>query len=270
MKGPPYINVAIFNPQSDSHMFFRALIDTGADMTCIPEKIAQSLGLQVHNVVQLAGIGGILESNTYMVNIQIENNIFHNKVVVGIPDLVVPLVGWDILAEKPFFIANILFGQIGHFLKAVPSFKQSTILILGQDTTEIYRLHAIQKRLEHHGYTGIIAKDISDIEIQSIEEKVNMLASLCRFIICENSVPSGHIDELKICALNRYVTAIVQEQGRAATMMQADYALDFSFLKTFTYSSLNDIDSTVDNAIKWAEIKIDERRKFFNQLYSWR
>ncbi len=270
MKEPPYINVAIFNPQSDSHKFFKALIDTGADMTCIPENIAQLLGLQVHTVIQLASKGGILKTNTYMVNIQIENNIFHNTVVVGLPDLAVPLVGWDILAEKPFFIANILFGQIGHFLKAVPSFKQSTILILGQDTTEIYRLHVIQKRLEHHGYTGVIVKDVSDIEIQSVEEKVNMLASLCRFIICENSTPSGHIDELKICALNRYVTAIIQEQGQGATMMQTDYPLDFSFMKTFTYSSLNEMDSAVDDSIEWAEIKIDERRKFFNQLYGWR
>jgi hypothetical protein len=93
-----------------------------------------------------------------------------------------------------------------------------------------------------------------------------MLASLCRFVICENTV----VDELKICANNRFVTAILQEQGKGATWMQSDYNVDYSFMKTFYYPSLRKIDEVVDTAIKWAEDKIEERRLKFNKLYKWR
>jgi hypothetical protein len=46
-----------------------------------------------------------------------------------------------------------------------------------------------------------------------------MLASNSRFVICDNTVSSGHIDELRICATNRFVIAIVQEEGKGATWM---------------------------------------------------
>jgi predicted aspartyl protease len=266
----PLIKVTIFNPQTGLYKFVNALIDTGASMTCIPEKTAQALGLKAVGIVPVSSIGGKYHFNQYIVKIKIKNNVFRNKVVVGIPTPEISLIGWDILTNKPMLFTNILFGEIGHFLEAIPSFKQNTVLILGQDTTEIYRLRAIQNSLKRHGYTGIIVKDIVDIDIQSIEEKVNMLASFCRFIICDNSFPSGHIDELKICAFNRYVTTIFQEKGHGATMMQADYQLDFSFMKTFIYSNIKNIDTTVDDAIKWTEIKIEERRKYFNKLYGWR
>ena len=270
MREPPYIEVTIFNPQTGSYNSVRALVDTGANRTFISEKTAQALGLQTIGIAKVETANGIIDINEYVVNIKVEDKLFRNKMVLGLRFPEATLVGWDILTEKPLILTNILFGQIGHLLEAVPDIKKSTALIIGQDTTEIYRLHAIQKRLRHHGYTGIIIKEISDIEIQSVEEKVNMLASLCRFIICENSVPSGHIDELKICAFNRYVTAILQEKGLGATMMQADYPLDYSFMKMFTYPSISDMDPVIDNAIKWAELKVEERRKYFNNLYGWR
>jgi len=183
-----------------------------------------------------------------------------------------PLLGWDIIKQgirHPVFI-NLVVGDIVHILDAIPSFKKNTVLVLGQDTSEIDRLRSIQAKLKNLGYTGIIVKDIADIDIQSVEEKVNMLASLSRFVICENSTTSGHIDELKICATNRFVTAILQQEGMGATWMQADYPLDFSFIKTFFYPTRTETPSAVEKAAEWAEKKLNERKLYFDRLYSWR
>lgn len=62
--------------------------------------------------------------------------------------------------------------------------------MLGQYTSEIDQLYSIRAKLRDLSYMSIIVKDIADIDIQSVEEKVNMLASLSRFVICENSITS--------------------------------------------------------------------------------
>lgn len=154
-------------------------------------------------------------------------------------------------------------------LNAIPLAKERFVFIIGQDTTEVHRLRAIQSALGTD-YRGLIAKDIEDLEVQTLEEKVELLGALCRFVICENSFPSGHIGELKICASNRFVTAILQEAGLGATWMQVDYPIDYSFMKIFSYKNLKNIGKSVQEAVKWAEDIIQKRQQVFNRLYPWR
>ncbi len=271
-ENKPFIDVEFF--QGDLRITDSSLIDTGADITCITKDIAEKLKLHdsPYTVRKVIGFAGdTMELRQYEVNIQIEGRVFRNHPVI-VADLPNPLIGWDILSEGTILssVSSRVFSEVIHLLGSIGSFKKATVLVLGQDTTELHRLKTIQQRLRELGYTGIIVKDVADIEIQSIEEKVNMLASLTRFIICENSVASGHIDELKICASNRFVTAILQQEGMGATWMQADYPLDYSFMKTFKYSNLAGIKSAIDASVEWAETKQEERRNFLNALYHWR
>lgn len=255
-------------------MVVDSLVDTGADITCIPAELAETLGLPPDDrdqlIVQSATGQQIL--HTGRLNVRLGKTWLSNRRVLMVPGLAAPLLGWDILGDSSVFaaVSGVIFGEAVHLLASLPSFKEKAVLVLGQDTTEIHRLRAIEDSLGYLGYEGLVVKDISDIDIQSIEEKVNMLASLCRFVICENSVASGHIDELKICANNRFVTAIVQQEGMGATWMQADYSKDFAFIKTFTYRDVKSIDSCVRQAVDWAEDKVEDRRQFFNNLYNWR
>jgi len=271
MNEIPSVEVLLSDPQGTNNIRVNALIDTGASVTVVPKSVVLELGLQAVGKVAIKVYGTNIAVNEYLCRITV-SGFSLVQTVIGMQDIPVPLLGMDIIGNESlshFFVPKIFIESI-NILHSIPTVKRTTVLILGQDTTEIERLHAIKKRLNYNGYTGIIAKEVSDIEIQSIEEKVNMLASLCRFIICENTVPSGHIDELKICAFNRFVTAIIQERGKGATWMQSDYSIDYSFMKTFHYSNLKEIDSIVDNASEWAEKKIKERRAAFNKLYKWR
>jgi hypothetical protein len=213
----------------------------------------------------------MLDVSQYHVRIMIGKDNFECT-VVEIADPTPPLIGWDVI-QKSSLLAAIsarIPGHVVHFLTAIPTLKQQMVLVLGQDTTHINRLKAIQNHLSSHGYSGIIVKEQTDIDIQSVEEKVNMLASLCRFVICDNSFASGHIDELKICAQNRFVTAVIQEKGKGATWMQSDYRVDFSFIDIFEYPDVAGIPLAVDQAVKWADKKLDDRKNVFNSLYTWR
>lgn len=257
-----------------SGIVLESLVDTGADITCIPSELAVALGLPLDDRDSLAiqTVSGRQVLKTARLSVRLGKTWLPHHRVLIVPALAAPLLGWDILGDSSVFAAasGVLFGEAVHLLASLPSFKEKAVLVLGQDTTEIHRLRAIQNSVGHLGYEGLVVKDISDIDIQSIEEKVNMLASLCRFVICDNSVASGHIDELKICANNRFVTAIVQQDGMGATWMQADYSKDFAFMETFTYRDVASMDSCIQCAAKWAEDKVEDRRQFFNNLYHWR
>ncbi|MCX5904302.1 MAG: retropepsin-like aspartic protease [Proteobacteria bacterium] len=267
----PYIALKLHNSVNGKSIDCCALIDTGASSCCIPTSMVRALSLPQTGIVRISTAAGVLDVPQYVVQVVIEKQVF-DCVVVEVSDPTPMLIGWDVIQKSNLLhtISAKIPGQVVHFLTAIPTLKKQMVLVLGQDTTHIDRLMLIKNQLNVRGYTGIIVKDQSDVDIQSIEEKVNMLASLCRFVICDNSFPSGHIDELKICSLNRFVTAVIQEKGRGATWMQSDYPVDYSFITVIEYSDIRGIPDVVEQAIEWAKNKLDERKSFFDKIYRWR
>jgi predicted aspartyl protease len=271
MNRIPFTNALFGKPKGAKFVEAKAIIDTGASFTVIPASFVSELGLERIGSMTVSLIDRTIEVSTYLCQVAIKGKSVITP-VIAIDSVDNPLIGMDIIDQKTMtelLIPQIFSESIG-ILQSISNIKEHCVLILGQDTTEIERLKSIKRRLASDGYIGIIVKEITDIEIQSVEEKVNMLASLCRFVICDNTVASGHIDELKICANNRFVTAILQEHGRGATWMQSDYCVDYSFMKTFYYPSSKELEVVVDTAVEWAERKIKERRSKFNAIYGWR
>jgi len=207
----------------------------------------------------------------FLVELQIKNKVY-NVNVCGIDSIDFVIIGWDVISTNKILpnLMETIFDQTISFLKIIPELKKTSVLILGQDSTEIVRLHEIKDSIKCLGYEGIIVKEITDINIQSIEEKVNMLGSLSRFIICDNSIPSGHIDELKICTINRFITAVIQESGKGGSWMQADYQFDFNFIKSFNYENIHFIKTLMPEVIDWAEKQLKTREMNLNSLYNWR
>lgn len=146
--------------------------------------------------------------------------------------------------------------------------KEQSVLVLGEDTSRLPVLRDIQGWLRDHDYSSVIVKDLADIEQQSVEEKVLLLASLSRFIVCDDATASGHIDELRILTGARLPTVILNPAGSGGTWMQADYEHDYSFMRRFEYrSSPRD---ALHGACRWAEQSIIDRRKYLNGRYPWR
>jgi len=154
-------------------------------------------------------------------------------------------------------------------LQDVSRAKKNTVLIIGKYADNTTRLREIQDVLKKEGYQGVLLQDFPDIEEQSLPEKMVLFACIARYVLCDDSLPSGHIEELKICSDLRFTTAILRPQGMASTAMQADLDQSCDFIKAFGYDPSNRL-SVLANALSWADEKVRERSAKFNQTYTWR
>ncbi len=94
----PDIVITVFNPSDNSkNREVKAIFDTGAVMTCLPEKEIEKLGGLNYSSINVRGVNDItLERKTYFVNIQLGDNMFSNIEVVAIPKSY-GVIGRDIL-----------------------------------------------------------------------------------------------------------------------------------------------------------------------------
>lgn len=145
------------------------------------------------------------------------------------------------------------------------------VLILGKDYgDELQLLREIRLYLKNMGYVGIIAKEQPDIPEESNEGKVRILASLCKFVIIENSFAGGHLFEVtKVCAANRIITAMIRQRGKGSSWMTTDSDVDYAFMYEIEYES-NSLSIAVRDAVTWAENKIKDRIQSYNKKYPWR
>lgn len=162
---------------------------------------------------------------------------------------------------------------------------KTNVLVLGKDSNleGLCRMNRITKYLEKEGYTPVSLKNLPEIQHISLEGKMIRVGALTRFVIAEDSRPSGHIDEVNLCARCEYITAVVREVGSASTWMQAHYPIIYRFMNRFCYldglsksvrDSLCDnvyptLEESVKAAVKWAEKCIKEQeREYRRKIYS--
>ena len=149
--------------------------------------------------------------------------------------------------------------------------KNKVVLILGQDTSEMYRLKKIEDCLKMLEYSTIIIKETNfKVDSQSLPEKVSTLGNLVKFIIIENSISSGHLVELEICKQNTLTTILLQEQGKGSTYMNTTIDFEHNYITKFEYSSVDQICDTIKEAVKWAEDYNQKKIENLNKVYPWR
>jgi len=88
------------SPQGEAPVF-SGLLDTGADVTCISDRVVSLLGLQPTGKGQVVGVTGTGVSNQYLVDLLLQFGNQH----IGIPDHSVSAFG----AGSPFF--DVLIGR---------------------------------------------------------------------------------------------------------------------------------------------------------------
>jgi hypothetical protein len=143
---------------------------------------------------------------------------------------------------------------------------KSTVLVLGQDTSEVQVLTHIQRILHIEGFRGILVKEEPDISHETNTQKVLRLAARCRFILVEHTIPAGQIDEVRLLAPH-YVIGILHQQGRLATRMQVDLDLTYTYVKYFPYEPFT-LAAAVCSACDWAESTLVGKREALNARYS--
>jgi len=143
-----------------------------------------------------------------------------------------------------------------------------SVLVLGKDTgPSLDLLKRIAARLETHGYFTYIIKEQPDKTGESVIQKVMRHALMCKFVIVENTEPSGHLYEIPHAAkAAECVTVVLQQEGNGATCMFEDAYGKHRHWHKVEYT---DIDVAVDASVQWAEHFIAEFGKFQQRVLPW-
>lgn len=155
----------------------------------------------------------------------------------------------------------------------IPAFlqlaKRKLVLLLGPDTDNgLDQLRVMQTAVEKHGYQCQLIKDLPDHSEMGLIGKVLFAALSARFVMIENSAPSGHLFELPFVRMAECVIAIMQHEGQGATWMTEDMIPKHPLLKKFEYTT-ESLASQVQEAISWAETRIAENIKVNTGAWPW-
>ena len=147
---------------------------------------------------------------------------------------------------------NIAFDSV--FERANSMLENSdSVLILGKDTgSGLDLLKRIQNHLDNLGFYSYIIKEQSDVIGESVMQKVLRFGLSSRFVIIENSEPTGHLYEFPHITKFAELTSIVlQKQGKGATWMFEDLYHRIKNIKKFEYTNDN-LEEQLDFGIDWA------------------
>lgn len=164
---------------------------------------------------------------------------------------------------------NIAFDSV--FERANSMLENSdSVLILGKDTGEgLGLLKRIQAHFDKLGFYTYIIKEQPDIIGESVMQKVLRFGLSSRFVIIENSEPTGHLYEFPHITKFAELTSIVlQRQGEGSTWMFEDLYHRLQNIKKFEYVSDN-LEEQINNGIKWANTYLESFGKFQKDKLPW-
>ena len=143
---------------------------------------------------------------------------------------------------------DIVFERANQMLE-----HSDSVLILGKDTGEgLDLLKRIQTHLDNLGYYTYIIKEQPDIVGESVMQKVLRYGLSSRFIIIENTEPTGHLYEFPHITKFAELTSIVlQQENKGATWMFEDLYHRLNNIKKFEYQE-NNFEKQIDIGISWA------------------
>lgn len=129
-----------------------------------------------------------------------------------------------------------------------------SVLILGKDTDAgLERLRRIAACLEDLGYYALIIKDQPDRLGETVIQKVMRYALSSKFVLVENTEPSGHLYEIPhVGKAAECVIGFLQESGKGATWMFEDAFARQQNWQKFQYDDPA-LEQAVDAAVRWAE-----------------
>jgi len=152
----------------------------------------------------------------------------------------------------------------------IATFKDRTVLVLGaHDAEGLRRLQTISGILVSLGYEPILAKDIPDHPHHDLSQKVVAIGSISRFVVVDDSSPSGHLSEVELCKLNNWVTVLLRAGGVGGSWMTAGAAQTSNVIKELAYDPSSP-GRAVEEAVGWAEDKLRELKRVYDATYPWR
>ena len=145
-----------------------------------------------------------------------------------------------------------------------------SVLILGKDTGEgLNLLKRIKVHLDSLGFYTYIIKEQPDIIGESVMQKVLRFGLSSRFVVIENSEPTGHLYEFPhITKIAELTSIVLQRQGEGATWMFEDLYHRMNNIKKFEYANDN-LEEQINVGIKWANDYSQSFGEYQKQKLPW-
>jgi len=96
-----------------------------------------------------------------------------------------------------------------------------------------------------------------------------MLALMSRLVLVDDSSNSGQLTEIPLLRQVRAVTVILRASGMATSFMARGGSITSSVVLEKEYQP-NTIDSVVTESAQWAEQRLGDLGRAFDELYPWR
>ncbi|MGA2701913.1 MAG: hypothetical protein ABSH35_12565 [Isosphaeraceae bacterium] len=129
-----------------------------------------------------------------------------------------------------------------------------SVLVLGKDTgSALDTLKRIAAKLQDLGYYTYIIKEQPEKADESVVQKVMRYALSSKFVVIENTEPSGHLYEIPhVAKAAECVTVVLQEAGKGATWMFEDAYAKHKHWHKITYTP-DQLEGAVEKAAAWSE-----------------
>lgn len=176
----------------------------------------------------------------------------------------------NITTKKLFENINAAFNSV--FERANSMLENSdSVLILGKDTGNgLQLLKRIQSHLEALGFYTYIIKEQPDKIGESVIQKVLRYGLSSRFVIVENSEPTGHLYEFPhVAKFAELTTIVLQLQGQGATWMFEDLYHKLNNIKKIEYTNPT-LEEEINIGIEWANDYLKSFVDFQKDKLPWR
>lgn len=156
--------------------------------------------------------------------------------------------------------------DLGTYLK---TFKQKTVLLLGDFNRGRGRLEAIKDGLSRAGYHAVLLDEIPEEPDYDLRQKFQAVASVCRFLVFEDSTPAGQIGEMFLADALHNVRIVLREGEQQSTFMTRGMGLTSRVTREWRYDA-DDLDAVLLQATAWAESVVGELAEARAATYPWR
>ena len=147
--------------------------------------------------------------------------------------------------------------------------KEKSVIVLGKYGLLEKDLINARDYLRSKNYEAYLLKELPEMPMMSVEEKLRLWACASRFCVMIDREPSGHIAEHEWMKSQRTILAFIRQRGKESTSMIGDESIvDYNFLNLFEFE--NSPLEVLNSVILWAEDIIKQRTQGYEREYPWR
>jgi hypothetical protein len=150
------------------------------------------------------------------------------------------------------------------------TWKERIVLVLGAyDDEGRKRLAPIQQKLTALGWDPVLVEDVRDIPQLDLQQKVELMAHLARFVVVEDTEPAGQQAEMVALKSTGCVMVVLRRAGSSPGFMTRGVSIKSKVIKELEYTA-GALEGLVEEGAAWADAKVEALADAHGGVYPWR